>query len=414
MSAFSKLERKIAAKKALVGIMGMGYVGSDLAGGVAAKFSVLGFDINPEKVAYINRQKKPRLSATGYFSQLATCDVLCICVPTPLHADRSPNLTILETAGREIAKFLRPGQLVVLESSVAPGTTRELLVPILKGSGLKVGKDFFVSFSPERIDPKNPKYDFKSIPKIVSGFDKTCLNLVHLFYSKIVERVVPVSSLETAEMTKALENTFRLVNISLVNELIDFTRNLKIDLWEVIDAAATKPFGFLPHYPGPGAGGYCIPVLPRFLIQKAEEQQVTLPLVTQAIEINDLQPTKIARQAVTILKHKKQFGKKSRVLIVGIGYKPEITDSRESVALAVWKALEDRGISVGFHDPFIEIVNGIKSSPLTSATFAKNQLIIIVTAHKNLPLSTIVRAKVPILDTRNALKKFKDKNIHRL
>lgn len=412
--SFSRILKNIAAKKARVGIVGIGYVGTALAQANAANgFTTIGFDINPGRVEQINASGQKNLTASSDFSRLAECDIICICVPTPLYPDSKPNLSQLESAAQTIADYLQPGQLVILESSVAPGTTRNILMPILEKSGLTAGRDFFLSFSPERIDPKNEKHSFKSIPKVVSGLNHFSLSLARSYYQKLVDRVVPVSSLEAAELTKVLENTFRLVNISFINEMATYAKTLKLNIWEIIEAANTKPFGFLAHYPGPGAGGYCIPVLPYYLYHHARSHSLQLPLVKTAININEAQPEKIAQLATQIIS-KKAGNLKRKVLMVGLSYKPEVGDPRESAAVKVWEALDRRKFDVAYHDPYIPKYNGTTSVEVTPQTLTVFDLIIITTAHKNIAYAQLVSSHIPVIDTRNVLRKFPDKHIYRL
>jgi len=412
----SRLSKLIKSKKAKVGIVGMGYVGSALSAAVEkGGFSILGFEIDPEKVAKINALQKKNFQATDTIERIKECDILAICVPTPVDEYNRPNFSILTKAASDISHNLKKGQLIILESSVAPLTTRNVLYPILAaGSGFK-GSDFFLAFSPERVDPGNGKFNVKNTPKVVSGIDKASLSLATLFYASFVDKVYPVSSLEAAEMTKVLENVFRLVNISLINEINQFTKNIGVDIWEVIGAASTKPFGFLAHYPGPGAGGDCIPVLPYHLLEAAQKHSVSLKVVEAAAAVNEAQPQKVSQKAIEVINGKfAKNGHNPKVLIVGVSYKEETSDIRQSPALKIWKDLEKSGMDVSYHDPYVGRINGSVSKRITSKAVAEHDLIIITTAHKKVPYGTLVRSKKPLIDTKNILSKYKQSHIIKL
>jgi len=412
----SRLSKLIKSKKAKVGIVGMGYVGSALSAAVEkGGFSILGFEIDPEKIAKINNLQKKNFQATEKIERLQECDIIAICVPTPLDEYNRPNLSILTKAASDISLNLKKGQLVILESSVAPQTTRNVLYPILTvGSSLK-GSDFFLAFSPERVDPGNGKFNVTNTPKIVSGIDEKSLKLATLLYSSFVEKVYPVSSLEAAEMTKVLENVFRLVNISLINEINQFTKSIGVDIWEVIGAASTKPFGFLAHYPGPGAGGDCIPVLPYHLLEAAQKNNISLKVVEAAAAVNEAQPQKVSQKAIEVINGKfVKNGHNPKVLIVGVSYKEETSDIRQSPALKIWKDLEKSGMDVSYHDPYVGRINGSVSKRITSKTVAEHDLIIITTAHKKIPYRTLVKAKKPLIDTKNILSKYRQSHIIKL
>src|SRR3990167_5764528 len=413
----SRLSKLIKSKKAKVGIVGMGYVGSALSAAVEkGGFSILGFEIDPEKVAKINALQKKNFQATDTIERIKECDILAICVPTPVDEYNRPNFSILTKAASDISHNLKKGQLVILESSVSPQTTRNLLYPIFaSGSQLKGGSDFFLAFSPERVDPGNGKFNVTNTPKVVSGIDEKSLKLATRFYSSFVDKVYPVSSLETAEMTKVLENVFRLVNISLINEINQFTKKIGVDIWEVIGAASTKPFGFLAHYPGPGAGGDCIPVLPYYLLDAAKRTNVNLRVVEAAAAVNEAQPQKVAQKAIEVINGKfVKNGHNPNVLLVGVSYKEETADIRQSAALKVWKELEKSGINVSYHDPYVGSINGSVSKKITAETLSKHDLIIITTAHKKIPYKVLVRAKKPLIDTKNILSKYRQAHIIKL
>lgn len=408
------LSKKIALKKASVGVVGMGYVGLALAQTIAkAGFSVLGFVRKKEKANQINNKKIKRIKATTEIKLLENCDIILVCVQTPIFADKTPDLSFLKKAMIQISQYLRKGQLVIIESSVPVGTTRNTVLPILLKSKLKAGNDFFLAYSPERVDPGNKKFALADIPKVVAALDKNSKALALMFYGKMIKKVVPVSSLETAEMVKLTENTFRLVNISFVNELADYTKSLGVDIWEVIKACSTKPFGFLAHYPGPGAGGDCIPVVPYFLLDDAKRRAVNLRLIDNACKINDHQPRKVVRHALEILNAAKQK-KKHKVLLLGVSYKPDVNDTRESPALRIWKILKRRGISVSYHDPFVPNINGFSSKNLSREIIEQHDMIIIVTNHSSIKYHKLQRFKKPILDTRNVFKNHKHPNVFRI
>ena len=408
------LSKKISSKKALVGIIGLGHIGSALAQlTTSAGFTTLGFVKNLENETNINNKKNKRLKATTDMALLATCDIIIVCVQTPIHEDKTPDLRILEKAIEQISKYLRKGQVVIIESSVPVGTTINIVLPVLQESNLKAGKDFFLAYSPERVDPGNKEFGLKDIPKVIAGLDKNSKALALMFYSKMIKKVVPVSSIETAEMVKLLENTFRLINISFVNEMADYTKDLGVDIWEVISAAKTKPFGFLAHYPGPGVGGDCIPVVPYYLVHDAKKRGVSLKLIKQAGKINDEQPQKVAKRAIEILNSTKKQKKKHKVLLLGMSYKPDVKDIRESPALRIWEILKRRGISVSYHDPFVPNINGYSSKNLSREVLEQHDMIVIVTNHSNIKYRTLQGFKKPILDTRNVFKN-KYPNVYRI
>lgn len=407
------LSQKILLKQARVGVVGIGYVGSQVAHAASdAGFVTLGIDIDKTKIELINSQNSLRFTASANFTSIQACDIVVIAVQTPLATNQTPNFEFLKRAVSELAKYLHKGLLIILESSIPPGTTRNVVLPILETSGLVGGVDFFLSFSPERIDPGNRSITFTEIPKVVSGLESESLTYACQFYSQLVKKVVPVTSLETAEMTKVLENTFRLVNISLVNELTTYTQRLGINMWEVVDAAATKPYGFLPHYPGPGVGGDCIPVLPHHLLASARDRGVKLPLVTAATKVNAQQPHKVAAIARKVLNGKRP--RESQVLLVGVSYKADVADIRESAALRLWQLLTKQGIRVSYHDPLVPQLNGFSSQPLTLSFLNEQDLTIITTAHSEIDYGLLVKAGRPILDTHNVLKEYKEAHIYRL
>lgn len=407
MKNHNVLVGKIEEKTAIVGIVGIGYVGSALGILTAnAGFKTIGFDISKKRVDEASLTKNPNFRGTLNMSELKRCDIICICVPTPIHENLKPDLRKLRSATKTVAKYLKDNQIIIIESTVSVGTTRKIIYPILRKRNGK-SHNFFLAFSPERVDPGNKKYTVLNTPKLVSGLDNDALLLAKKFYSKTGITVVPVSSVETAEMTKLFENVFRFVNINLVNEIQNYTNALGIDMWEVIEAASTKPYGFLPHYPGPGIGGHCIAVDPYYLLNDAKKHKVDLNLLIQASRINEEQPKKIVDKALEILK-KMKIKKTKKVLIVGVSYKSDVNDIRESPALKIWRLLEKNEISVSFYDPHVKQINNVSSINLTELALLEFDLIVIVTAHESINYKYIIDVKKPILDTRKTLKHYEN------
>ncbi len=432
-----KFRDKIKQKKAKVAVIGLGYVGLPLAVEFAKEgFRALGVDLDRSKVDSINAgdsyildipgeeikplAKKGMLKATVDYSRLKEVDAIIICVPTPLRKTKDPDMSFIVSAAEAIAKNLRKGQVIVLESTTYPGTTEEVILPMLEATGLKVGRDFSLGFSPERIDPGNPRYMTHNIPKVVSGMTAECRENIALLYSQIVDKVVTVSSVKVAEMVKLLENTFRSVNIGLVNELALMCDSLRVDVWEIIEAAKTKPFGFMPFYPGPGLGGHCIPIDPIYLAWKARIQGFEPRFIDLASKINADMPEYVAERVSRSLNSR--FGKAvkgAKVLIIGLSYKKDVTDTRESPAYEVIEKLKERGASISYYDPFVpaSTVCGhkIKSVPLSAAEIRKNDCVVIVTDHSNIDYDFIVDNARFVLDTRNALRNIrKREKIERL
>ncbi|MFH0931256.1 MAG: nucleotide sugar dehydrogenase [Candidatus Zixiibacteriota bacterium] len=426
---FEKLKEKIEKKKAVVGVIGLGYVGLPLAVEFGDQgFMVLGFDINKKKVDLINSGRsdiddikdeqvkklvqKGLLKATTNFALLRKADCISICVPTPLSKTKDPDVSYILSAVNQVRKYLHPGQLVVLESTTYPGTTEELILPILEETGLKVGKDFFLSFSPERVDPANKNFTVKNTPRVVGGITPLCTRISKLFYEQIIGKVVPVSSTQSAEMVKLLENTFRSVNIGLVNEVALMCDRLKIDVWEIIHAADTKPFGFMPFYPGPGLGGHCIPIDPHYLSWKLKSLNYYARFIELAGEINSHMPEYVVERVTRILNQVKKTLKDSNILVLGVAYKKNIRDVRESPALDVIKLLQNAGAKVKYNDPYVPsiLMNSyiMKSAKLTSALLKKTDCVVIVTDHSAFNYDWIVRNSKLIFDTRNATKLVKD------
>ncbi|NLM20174.1 MAG: nucleotide sugar dehydrogenase [Peptococcaceae bacterium] len=425
----STLLEKIKSKVAKVGVIGLGYVGLPLAVEKAkAGFCVLGFDIQPEKVDKINRgenyigdvvpeelstlSQNGHLSATGDFSRIRECDVLAICVPTPLDEFKQPDLSYVVNTAKTIASYLHKDMLIVLESTTYPGTTEEVLLPILSASGLEVGKDFYLAYSPERVDPGNLRYKTKNTPKVVGGCTPLCLEHAKALYEAVLEApVFTVSSPKEAEMAKILENTFRIVNCALANEMAIVCRKLGINIWEVIDAAATKPFGFMPFYPGPGVGGHCIPIDPYYLTYKARSVDYHTRLIELAGEINDFMPEYVTSRLQDLLNEQEKPLKNSKILLLGIAYKGDVDDVRESPALKVWSQLEAKGAEVIYHDPYCQFVRRkgqiYHSHPLDKELVKSVDAVVITTAHtRGVDYKMVVAAASIVLDTKNIVTKI--------
>jgi UDP-N-acetyl-D-glucosamine dehydrogenase len=396
-----KLVAKIKNKKARIFLYGVGYVGQAIGlGSSAAGYQTLGLSRSKSRIDRINKLAIDKFKATSDASKMQEADVIVICVPTPVFENKKPDLRPLKKSLTVTKKYLKKGQLVVIESSVGTGTTRNFALPILEQSGLVAEQDFFLAFSPERIDPGNKKYIFRNIPKVVAGYGEKSHRLSMEFYGRIVDRAIPVSSLEAAEAVKLLENTFRLVNISFINEFADYVRARGLDIEEIISAAQTKPFGFMAHYPGPGIGGHCIPVDPYYLVEDAARRGIALKSVEVAGRINDSRPRKVVSRAVEILKRTNGKKHKNNILLIGLAYKKNIEDIRESASLKIWKLLKKKGHSVSYHDPHVPRVNGSISSKLSSKVISKHDLIIIATDHQKVDYDKLVKHKTPILDTR--------------
>ena len=405
-SSVNILESKITTREAKIGIIGIGYVGEALAKTIVSTgFQTLGYDLNKEKLTSINHSL---FIASKSVNELEDCDVICICVPTPLDINKKPDLGFLDLASRDVAKFQKRNQLVIIESTVAPGTLRHHTLPILESNGRKSGRDFYLAVSPERVDPGNTHYNLKNTPKVVGGIDGVSLKLASTFYAKFIDKVIITSSAEIAEFTKVMENTFRLVNISLVNELNIYAKSVGIDIWEVINTAATKPFAFMPHYPGPGVGGHCIPVDPVYLYEEAKSNGVSLDILGAAIKVNQTQPSKVVAEAKKILNNYTN-GKRAKMLVIGIAYKPESNDIRESPAVKIIEEAEEEGFEVIYFDPFVPKLNGYSSHVLSKELLLQQDVIVIATHHKSIQYELIKESGVPVIDTRNVLKKL-DKN----
>jgi UDP-N-acetyl-D-glucosamine dehydrogenase len=412
-----------------IGIIGLGYVGLPLVREFCeAGLRVTGFDIDAEKVkllgmgtCYIQSVTSAEVrgmlqnglfSPTADFQRLRDVDAIIICVPTPLTKNRDPDLTYVEETAKTISRHLRRDQLVVLESTTYPGTTEEVLRPILESSGLLCGRDFFLAYSPEREDPGNREYRTRSIPKVVGGVDEKSTDLARRLYEKVVVRVIPVSSTGVAEACKILENIYRAVNIALVNELKILFDRMGINVWEVIDAASTKPFGFKPFYPGPGLGGHCIPIDPFYLAWKAKEYATPTRFIELAGEINAFMPEYVIRKATEALNDQGHPLRNSRILILGVAYKEDVDDIRESPALELIARLQARGAEVTYHDPFIPKIPAMRhydlhldSSDLTEALLTDQDLVLIATAHSRIDYDWVVRHSRVVVDTRNATRR---------
>ena len=424
------LLKKIAERKVIVGIVGLGYVGLPLAVEKAkAGFRTLGFDVQKEKVDMVNAGhnyigdvvdsdlallvKEKQLSATTDFSFIGTVDFVAICVPTPLDAHQQPDISYVESSARSVAKYLHKGMMVVLESTTYPGTTEDLIKPILEESGLKCGEDFFLGFSPERVDPGNVLYKTKNTPKVVGGLGKDAQDVICAMYEAVLQgKVFRASSPAVAEMTKILENTYRNINIGLINELAILCNRMGIDLWEVIEAAKTKPFGFTPFYPGPGLGGHCIPLDPYYLSWKAREYGFHTSMIEASMMVNDRMPEYCVERAGKILNRFKKSLNGSRILVLGVAYKQDIDDYRESPALKVIDEFEKTGALVSFFDPYIprykecgEVREGEKE--LTRELLESVDIVVITAAHTNVDYAFVQKYSKAIFDTKNVMKEVK-------
>jgi UDP-N-acetyl-D-glucosamine dehydrogenase len=427
MNEKERLLEKIQSRTAVVGVIGLGYVGLPLALVFEeAGFPVIGFDVDPKKPESLHRGEsyikhigarrvvaafnRGRIEATTLFDRLAECDAILICVPTPLGRHREPDISYIQKTGDQIASRLRPGQLISLESTTYPGTTREELLSRFELTGLRAGHDFFLAFSPEREDPGNTKYHTKNIPKVVGGHDDASRDLAVELYGAAVDKVVPVASLEVAESTKLLENIFRSVNIALVNELKVVFDRMGINVWEVIEAAKTKPFGFMPFYPGPGLGGHCIPLDPFYLSWKAAEHGVWARFVELAGEINTGMPRYVVDRTVRGLNDQGKSVRGTRVLVLGLSYKADIDDDRESPSFEIIELLESLGAHVSYCDPFIPAARpgrkhdlGMTSVPCTAEEFGNYDAIVVSTAHTAFRDPALYAEAKLVVDTRNLL-----------
>ena len=419
-----ELLAKAESRTALMGVIGLGYVGLPLAVEFAeAGYRVLGFDVSARVVDGINASrshvqdipterlaklvKAGKISATTDLSRLREPDCIAICVPTPLSKTRDPDVSFIAAATESVAKTIKPGQVIVLQSTTYPGTTREMLLPALERSGLKVGTDFFVAFSPERVDPGNPKYNTHNTPKVVGGVTPSCTRVAVALFKPAIETLVPVSSPEAAELVKLLENTFRSVNIGLVNEMAIVCDKLGVDVWEIIEAASTKPFGFMKFTPGPGVGGHCIPLDPHYLAWKMRALNYRTRFIELAGEINSEMPEYWVEKVVSALNQHGKAVRGSTVLVLGVAYKRDIDDIRESPALDIIRLLERMGAAVQYHDPFIPELHedsvALTSVMLTPEAVRGADCVVIVTDHSQLDYAMVAREARALVDTRHAI-----------
>ncbi|MCC6443927.1 MAG: nucleotide sugar dehydrogenase [Armatimonadetes bacterium] len=421
-----QLNEKIMTREALVGIIGMGYVGLPMAVEIArAGFRVLGVDVDEERVDSINRGSsyiddiasedieplvaQGLLGATRDFGELGQADIVLICVPTPINRAKDPDMSFVASATEQVARCQRAQQLIVLESTTYPGTTTELLQPRLEKEGMKAGTDFYLAFSPERIDPGNKRYKPGDIPKVVGGVTEKCTERAVLFYSQFIRKVVPVSSPTAAEMVKIYENIFRNINIAFVNELAMLCDRMGLDVWEIIDAASTKPYGFMAFYPGPGLGGHCIPVDPHYLAWKAKHYDFHVKFIELAASINDNMPYHVCRKVASVLNGMRKSVNGSRILVLGVTYKKDVADLRESPALRLLELLRQQGADVFYNDPYIpELIleDGalMESVPLSDRLLEDTDCVLIVSDHSGYPYEWIASQSKAVVDTRNAMK----------
>ncbi|MGV3605028.1 MAG: nucleotide sugar dehydrogenase [Planctomycetaceae bacterium] len=433
-STFENLQAKLQNKTATLGVVGLGYVGLPLVRTfVDAGYFCLGFDCDQRKVERLKRGESyighisaewiascigsQKFEPTSDMARLGEADVIIICVPTPLSESRDPDLTYIESTAAQISATLRPGQLVILESTTYPGTTRDVLLPILqRGNNLKVGSDFFVAYSPEREDPGNASFSTKRIPKVVGGMDSDSQQLAILLYSSAVVQVVAVDNCEIAEACKILENVYRAVNIAMVNELKMLFDRLDLDIWKVIEAAKSKPFGFQPFYPGPGLGGHCIPIDPFYLSWLARKHESSTRFIELAGEINSFMPHYVIEKLAEALNDLCKPIRGSKIAILGVAYKKDVDDPRESPAFKLMELLEERGASLSYHDPFIPTlpsmrsfkVPNLSSEPLTAEYLADQDCVLIVTDHTQVDYAHVVKHSQMVLDTRNCTRHVTD------
>ncbi|MEP6946951.1 MAG: nucleotide sugar dehydrogenase [Acidobacteriota bacterium] len=426
-----ELQKLIEDKRARVGVIGLGYVGLPLIVEFALKgFETLGFEVDEKKAAQVNNGHSyivdvtddnvatcvgsHKLTATTDFNRLIECDVIIICVPTPLRKTKDPDMSYILTAGSEIQKSLRRGQLIILESTTYPGTTDEVLQPMFEESGFKLDEDFLLAFSPERVDPGNPQYQTHNIPKVVGGVSPDSTDIAALLYDQIVGTVYPVSSARVAEAAKLWENTFRAINIGMANEMAKLCNALGIDTWEVVNAAATKPFGFMPFYPGPGIGGHCIPLDPHYLSWKARQHGFDSQFISLAEQVNSNMPAYVVELATGALNEQRKAVNGSKVLILGVAYKKDIDDMRESPALSIIDLLRADGADVYYHDPFVAEVTfdhaytigdaePLSNRALTNELISGSDCVIICTEHSEIDYARVCDQASLIVDTRNAL-----------
>jgi UDP-N-acetyl-D-glucosamine dehydrogenase len=426
-----RLLARVESREAVVGVIGLGYVGLPLAVELARSgYKVLGFDISEAAVEGINRgfshiqdvssevlaafTAEGLLSATTDLKRLSECDAVSICVPTPLNKTKDPDLSYVVNASEAVLEGLRPGQLVILESTTYPGTTREVVLPVLEQSKLVVGEDFFLCFSPERVDPGNATWQTRNTPKVLGGITDTCTELGLALYSRVFDAMVPVKSAEAAELTKVYENTFRMINIALANELAQACDKLGVDVWEVIDAAATKPFGFMKFTPGPGLGGHCIPLDPHYLSWKMRTLAFKTRMIELASEINSEMPQFVVQKVADCLNDHGKAVKGSRVLVLGVAYKKDIDDLRESPAMDVIRLLQEKGADVEYHDPFCPMIKDdghtlihnlpLRSVPLTDKALEDSDAVVVVTDHTDVDYARVAAKARLVVDTRGVMR----------
>lgn len=423
-----RFESRLEAKTLRVGVMGLGYVGLPLAAAFAAKgYRVTGYDVDRAKVSRLNAGSShvpdvpsavvARLVRSGRFAAatdervLSRQDAILVCVPTPLNKTKEPDISHVVRSAEAIARRLKKGQLVVLESTTYPGTTEEVVKPILERAGLRAGRDFYLAFSPERVDPGNKRYPVTAIPKVVGGLDPVSGRAARLLYAAAIERVVPVSSTRVAEMAKLLENTFRSVNIGLINEMALLCDQLGIDIWEVIEAAKTKPFGFLPFYPGPGIGGHCLPIDPLYLSWKSRLHGFEARMIELAQQINQSMPAHVVERVSHLVNRNGVALKDAHVLVLGAAYKKDVSDTRESPALDVIERLAQLGAKVSYSDPHAKrlVLEGrvFRSVPLTAAALKRQDCVVLLTDHSAFDYEAVVKHSRLIFDTRNALRAWR-------
>ena len=433
MDSREDLSVRIADRTAVVGVIGLGYVGLPLAVETARSgYRTIGFDVSARVVDTVNRgeshiQDVPSdvlaafvgeglLAATTDLSRLSECDAISICVPTPLSKIKDPDLSFVVAAGNAVLRTLRKGQLVILESTTYPGTTREVLLPILEESGLEVGRDFFLCFSPERVDPGNPVWHTRNTPKVIGGVSPACTELGQALYEEIFDTLVPVSTAEAAELTKVYENTFRMINIALANELAQACERLGVNVWEVIGAAATKPFGFMKFTPGPGLGGHCIPLDPHYLSWKLRTHGYKTRMIELASEINAEMPGFVVRKVADALNDDRKAVKGSRVLVLGVAYKRDIDDLRESPAIEILRLLQEKGAEVSYHDPFCPVIRDdehtpLRDLPIHSVDLTPERLrgmdcVLVVTDHTPVDYELIAAEAKLVVDTRGVMRRM--------
>ncbi len=431
----TRLSQSKITNKTVVCIIGLGYVGLPLALAFAkAGLKVLGVDIQQRRVDWVNNGqsyiadvdskvlkeavREGLLEATTDQSRLKEVDAICICVPTPLTKTKDPELSYVISESEVVSRYLQKGQLVILESTTYPGTTREVMLPILERSGLKAGRDFYLAFSPERVDPGSKNYNVRNTPKVIGGIDVKSTKLATLLYSRIVDKVVPVSNPEVAEMTKVFENVFRNVNIALVNELTLLCEKMGLSVWEVIDAAATKPFGYMPFYPGPGIGGHCIPLDPYYLANKAREFDFHTRFIELAADINEHMPYYVVSRIMEALNSRDKSLNSAKVLVLGVAYKRDVEDVRESPSLKLIELLCEKGANVSYNDPYVASVRisekNLRSVELTDEQLASADCVVIATDHTCYDYKDIAQKSSFVFDTRGVTRKLRNKDIVRL